>query len=438
MTSKGNSSLNYLEGIIYRRCCIFLFAVLFTGGATFAQKQYNFYYGKVLESGTKKGMPGVNLAVEGSRIGTVTDKTGAFSFFIDSVPATLVVSYIGFETKTVLLDATSFSLTLYLNRKATDLQEVEIKAHALEPFFKDEHYSVLDYETDSSMVYLLIYRNYISKSELICKSIYGDTVATSLPFYFKPDKLFKDCLGVLHVLSRDSGFQVYRQGDRIHLVHPVNLKKFDDVLKNCVAATPDVLFFKKVTNRELAVEYFGVNRKTLIRSSIAQVKDEKKMKMLRRNEEDAALMARSLQPDGRDDFVTWNYVHKILYRPVKSALYRIGNYTCIFNIPEQQIEFYDSAGNFSYKLVMKTNLIRDGRWTGDVMVDEVTGKVYSTFIQNGTYHVYEINVNSGVLKKRISLVHFYPQKIKVYNSFIYYLYDVAGNPDNKMLFRQKF
>jgi hypothetical protein len=205
-----------------------------------------------------------------------------------------------------------------------------------------------------------------------------------------------------------------------------------------VAATPDVLFFKKVTNRELAVEYFGVNRKTLIRSSIAQVKDEKKMKMLRRNEEDAALMARSLQPDGRDDFVTWNYVHKILYRPVKSALYRIGNYTCIFNIPEQQIEFYDSAGNFSYKLVMKTNLIRDGRWTGDVMVDEVTGKVYSTFIQNGTYHVYEINVNSGVLKKRISLVHFYPQKIKVYNSFIYYLYDVAGNPDNKMLFRQKF
>jgi hypothetical protein len=422
---------------IQRKCLICILLLHFVVPASVAQKRYNFYYGKVIEAGTKSGMPDVNLSIEGSRIGTVTDKTGAFSFFIDSLPATLIVSCIGYETKTIFLDATSFSLMLYLTRKATELQEVEIKAKVNEAFFKDNHYAVLDYEIDSNLVYLLIYKQYLSKAALICKDLYGDTVATSFSFYFKPDRLFKDCLGTLHVLSHDSGFQVFLQGKQLHLIHPVNLKKFDDVLKHCVAATPEVLFFQKVTDHGLGVEYFGVNRKTLLKNTISRVTDEKKMKMLRRNEEDAQWLGKKTQPDGRDDFVTWNYVHKILYRPIKTALYRIGGYTCIFNTPDQQIEFYDAMGNFSYKLALKTSNVDDGRWSGDIVADDVTGKVYTVFTSNGTYSVYEININNGMLKKRLTLFHLYPQKIRAYNGWIYYLYDVAGDPDNKMLYRQK-
>ncbi|MCX6269060.1 MAG: carboxypeptidase-like regulatory domain-containing protein [Bacteroidetes bacterium] len=419
-------------------CWIFLLPASYTGNHAFAQKQYNFFYGKVYQAGTKSVIPNVNLAIEGSRIGTVTDKTGSFSFFIDTIPATLVVSCVGFETKTILLDATSFSLTLYLSKKATELQEVEIKANVHEAFFKDVRYAVLDYELDSNMVYLLIFKRYLSKSELICKSIYGDTIATSAPFYFKPERLYKDCLGNLHVLSHDSGFQVFRQGSQLHLIHPVNLKKFDDILKNCVAATPDILFFQKVTDHSMGVEYFGVNRKTLLVNPIAQLRDEKKLKMLRRNAKDAQLLANTTHPDSRDDFVTWNYVHKILYRPMKTSLYLIDGFTCIFNTPEQQMEFYDSTGKYSYKLALKTAKIRDGQWTSEILTDERSQKVFTTFVSNGQYSLYEIDLNTGMMKKRQTLFHYYPEKIKVYNYFVYYLYDVPGNADNKMLYRQKF
>jgi hypothetical protein len=422
----------------FRYFRIFILLLYLAGSASVAQKQYNFFYGKIFEAGKKTGISGVNLAIEGSHIGTVTDKTGAFSFFIDSLPATLIVSYIGFETKTILLDATSFSLTLYLSRKATELQEVEIKANIQEAFFKDDHYAVLDYETDSNMIYLLIFRNYLSKSELICKNLLGDTVATSAPFYFKPERLFKDCLGVMHVLSHDSGFQVMRQGKEFHLIYPVNLKKFDNVLKNCVAATPEVLFFKKITDRGLGVEYFGVNRKTLLISAVTQIKDEEKLKMLRRNPNDAQLLGSAMHPNSREDFLTWNYVHKILYRPIKTSLYRIGDYTCIFNTIEKRMEFYDHTGSFSYKLALKIDQVNDGKWTNDILIDETDGKVYTVFSRNGTFSVYEININTGILKKRLSLLHLYPRKVKIYNGWVYYLYDVAGDPDNKMLFRQKF
>ncbi|MEI7660706.1 MAG: carboxypeptidase-like regulatory domain-containing protein [Bacteroidota bacterium] len=403
-----------------------------------AQQHYHFFYGKVFEQGTKSPVANANLSVSGSRVGTVTDKHGAFSFYIDTIPGTLVISYVGFETKTILLDETSYSLTLYLNRKASELHEVEIKASLNEPFFKSEHYAVLDYEIDSNMVYLLIFRDRLSRAELICKNPYGDTVAVSAPFGFTPERLFRDCLSNMHVLGHDSGFQVFRQGNRLHLIHPVKLKKFEDVLKNCVAATPEVLYFQRSTEHGLGVEYYGVNKKTMMKQAIARIRDEKKTKMLRRNADDALLLGSSRPPDSRDDFVTWNYVHKILYRPIKTSLYRIGSYICIFNTPDRQMEFYDSLGNFSYKLALEIDKVKDGRWTNDILVDETSGTVYTTFVRNGTCSLYRIDLNSGALRKRVSLDHDYPEKVRVYNNFAYYLYNIPGDPDNKMLYRQKF
>ena len=415
-----------------------MIALLLAGAAAHAQTRYHFYYGKVYDQGTKRPLPNVNLLLAGSKTGTVTDKSGSFSFYADSIPATLVVSYIGFQTKTVLLDETSFSLSLYLSREARELEEVEIKANANEPYFRDEHYAVLDYELADSMVYLLIYRQRMSRSELICKNLTGDTVARSDPFTFTPVRLFHDCLGTLHVLSRDSGFQVYRHGKRLDLIHPVKLKKFEDVLKNCVASTAEILYFQKVTDRGLGVEYYGVNKKNLVRHSISNVKDEKKLKMLNRSAEDNFWLGNTKQPDSHEDFITWNYVNKILYRPIKTTLYRVGGFICIFNTPEHQMEFYDSIGNYSYKLALRVDKISDGRWTDDILVDATDGRVYTTFLRNGICSLYSIDLNSGNLKKRLSLEHSYPQKVQIYNGWVYYLYNVPGDADNKMLFRQKF
>ena len=101
------------------------------------------------------------------------------------------------------------------------------------------------------------------------------------------------------------------------------------------------------------------------------------------------------------------------------------------------MEFYDITGNFSYKLALKIDKVNDSHWTNDILIDQVSGKTYTVFTRNGTYTIYEINLNSGMLNKRLSILHLYPRKVRVYNGWVYYLYDVAGDQDNKMLFRQK-
>jgi len=170
---------------------------------------------------------------------------------------------------------------------------------------------------------------------------------------------------------------------------------------------------------------------------IRKVVDERKQRMLRRNKEDRMFIASGGHiPESRDAFVNWNYTNKILYRPVKTTLFRIGRYTCIFNNPAKTIEFYDNEGQFSYKLALQTDSVREGRWVGDILTDPFTNFVYTAFISNGSVSLYEIDLNSGKLIKRTVLYHPFPQKIKVYGRRAYYLYDVAGRADNKMLFRQ--
>jgi hypothetical protein len=129
-------------------------------------------------------------------------------------------------------------------------------------------------------------------------------------------------------------------------------------------------------------------------------------------------------------------VHKILYRPVKSALYKVNNFICIFNIPVKQLEFYDLDGNFSYKLKINIEFIKEGRWSGDIFLDENQSKIYTTFLKSTGTGLYRIDINTGELHKILTIIHPYPQKIRIYRDQIYYMYDILGDPDNKTLYRE--
>jgi CarboxypepD_reg-like domain len=433
-----------------------LLAVFLSWEPADGQVHYRFYYGKVFISDSREPLTNVNISFERSKMGSVTDQKGAFSFYVDTIPIFMIVSHLGYKTKRILLDGTSNSMTLYLEREIRELKEVEIRANRIEPFFKDEHYNLRDYEIDSGLVYLLIYRNRISKEELICKNLEGDTIARSGLLLFTPTSLFKDCLGYLHVIGTDSVFQVYRKGKVLLMIHSVGMAKFNDVLANCIASTDQVLFFKKMINLGQGVQYFGIDRITKKRQVLTQVVDEQKMKMLRRNPEDTWSLISS-QPDylsqlndmerdeamsrdeltrARKEFNAWNFTHKILYRPVKTALYKIGNFICIFDIPAKQLEFFDTEGNFSYKLKIDVEVIKEGRWSGDIFLDESQSKVYTTFLKSSGTGLYRIDLNTGDLHKILTLIHPYPQKIRIYKDQVYYMYDILGDPDNKTLYRQ--
>ncbi|MBL6950428.1 MAG: carboxypeptidase-like regulatory domain-containing protein [Bacteroidales bacterium] len=403
-----------------------------------SQGQNFYFYGKVIDRETRHPIPSVNISFTGTDLGTSTSIQGEFSFFIDTIPVYMIVSHLGYETQRIWLDNTSASITIMLKQQAKTLREVEIKAeYEPELFFKDTQYSVLDYTVDSNRVYMLIFRFRRAESELLCLSVSGDTASGSGSLPFRPTRLFHDCLGYIHVLSHDTAYQVFRDSTILRLIYPAEIDRFRKTLFDCVASSGDLLFFRKLSRNQQGVEFYHINRKTSRKKHLTFANDEAKMKMLRRNRDDNALMMMSRIPESREAFQQWNWVKKVLYKPNTSTLHKIDDMLCVFNTADYTLELYTLMGEFTSKLKLQVQETNAGRWTTEIYIDDIERKAYTSFIKNGRMTLYRVDLNTGELKRVTSSRHMFPQKVRVHNNFLFYLYDIPGQGDNKHMFRQK-
>ncbi len=415
-----------------------LFLLFFFSATSVAQRQNRYFYGKVIDRETRSPVSSANITFTGTDLGSSTNSKGEFSFFIDTIPVYMTVSHLGYEPQRIWLDNTSASIMVMLKLQAQMLKEVEIKAeNEPELFFKDTQYSVLDYTVDSNKVYMLIYRFRRAESELLCLSVSGDTASSSGSLPFRPDELFHDCLGHIHVLSHSTAYQVFRDSSILRLIYPTEIERFRKTLSDCVASTADLLFFRKKSRNKLGVEFYTINRLTSQRQHLTNANDEEKMKMLRRNPYDNTLVMMGSIPDGREAFQEYSWVKKILYKPNTSTLHKIDDILCVFNTADYTLELYTLGGEFTSKLKMQMQDTHDGRWTTEIYIDDIGKKAYTSFLKNGRMTLYRIDLNNGDLKRIASTSHLYPQKVKVHNNFLFYLYDIPGEGDNKHMFRQK-
>ncbi|WP_192348670.1 SusC/RagA family TonB-linked outer membrane protein [Algoriphagus sp. Y33] len=75
-----------------------------------------------------ESLPGVNILVKGSLVGTVTDINGAFTLDVPEGSNILVVSYVGYISKEIDISAGGDNLTIYLDPSFEGLQEVVVTA----------------------------------------------------------------------------------------------------------------------------------------------------------------------------------------------------------------------------------------------------------------------------------------------------------------------
>src|SRR6476646_5814673 len=108
--------------------CIFF--LLGTIGASFAQEKIT---GKVIDGVTKEGLPGASVTIEGTTSGTTTNVDGEFSLATSSSSVKLIVNYIGYKTKEVVVsnikgvkDLGSISL----EATSTSMSEIVVTANS--------------------------------------------------------------------------------------------------------------------------------------------------------------------------------------------------------------------------------------------------------------------------------------------------------------------
>ncbi|HLK28356.1 MAG TPA: TonB-dependent receptor [Puia sp.] len=109
-----------------RTCYLWMLIFFFIIGAADAQQLIK---GKITDGSTQLGLPGVSVTVKNSVNGAFTDQRGRFEFHTNaSLPITLIVSSIGYETKEIPVTDAAQKIDLSLMTASSLGQEVVVSA----------------------------------------------------------------------------------------------------------------------------------------------------------------------------------------------------------------------------------------------------------------------------------------------------------------------
>jgi len=106
-------------------------------GSTFAQSTIS---GVVTGADDGQGIPGVNVVVDGTTQGTITDMDGNYSLSVDETAVSLVFTFVGYDAQTVDINGQT-QINIILNPTLTALNEVVVTAMGISREKKSLAYS---------------------------------------------------------------------------------------------------------------------------------------------------------------------------------------------------------------------------------------------------------------------------------------------------------
>jgi hypothetical protein len=426
--------------------------------------------GTVFDQSSGTVLENVNIRVKGTYNGTTSDELGHFRITLEGLPATLIVSHIGYETQAVPFTLKpADEVSIYLVPRAQELPEVTVVTKKIDTVYADEHYSVLDYELTPGGIMLLIFRYRLSRSELLLTSRSGESLASLTLLPEKPTGLFGDCLGNVHLVTKERVYQIFPVGDTLKLLYPTDIDLFVNTMKNCLFELQGRMFFRMTGINDLEVNYYSIDTATRERKMFRVIRDEFKLNLLARNPEDYSALIRSytnpMESDWSDFKVNPGYISDsysveftdrfnrlAYYSPVYAPMAKLKDVMCIFNHPGGVVELYEPSGALlrtvpiAYHSPPKKTfygsllLAASGKekWLNLVKTDPTAGKAYAIFLRpNGVQLLKEIDLQTGELTSPVELPYAFPEKINLDNGFVYFLYWTKGTNDRKKLFRMK-
>ncbi len=396
----------------------------------------------------------VNITINGTKQGTISDKMGRFSLTLEKIPASVTLSCIGYET--VYYDIAKFSpkpLEMIMRPKVYSLKEVEIPSKKFNYVFRDNDYSVLDYEILDDNLLLLIFRYQLKRCELILLTLAGDTLIIAPVPELKPKCLYKDFLGHVHYISTPgNAFQCY---------HDDSLKQFGFIYKT----TYDSLrmmsqpFLFSAADRVYFQEYtpdgFGKNigyydkehHKEYIRFMSGETTRKKYNDDLTfysrwNNQLEASDPNSPARVTG--DEIRANKLFN--YQKINAPFVKLGEKNlAVFNFPEDVIELMDPKGkvyrtvpitfhkehdeNLLASLLTAIVPVSELKWRGKILADEYYRNVYTVFEKNGMVQIRKIDLETGNLTRSYDLPFPFPEKIQIYKGDAYFLIKTDGVND---------
>jgi len=417
----------------------------------FAKSQTHVLKGIIIDDLSQKPVQGVTIKVERSKTGTFTDRNGRFTLPLKKLPVTLQLTAIGYET--MMLDITRYvsdTVRIPLKSQIYMLEGVAISASPVIPVFKDDHYSVLDYEIMDDNLLLLVYRYRLKRSQLVLLTRLGDTLDyTDAPE--TPSKLYKDALNNVHYVTQSGkAYQCFFYAGAKKLIFPY-IENYDSLfllMKNYSFSIGSRLYFQEYSPDGF-ISSIGYWQSSKGKHYTRFIRDEE---MIWRMKDDLRAIKAGFGSLPADNM--------FYYKKINAPLYKFGDdRMLLFNFPNDSIEILDTGTNiisgvpitfhkeeelnFGNQLghvfdnIGKSFISGKDKWGKNILMDVPAEKAYTYNIKNGIYHLKQINLYTGELDDCKSIPYIFPKKVQIYKGEVYFLYKGLGEKDKWKLLKMK-
>ncbi len=387
---------------------LILIFVIFLGLSVFAQETYK---GKIInENG--QGIARVHVWIDGTTIGTITNKKGEYSLPIDAFPVHIHISHLSYISKELILkNEKEFIKPIRLEALIYTLPTASVSDSKVNDLTKSYWYDISDFEIYQDHILLLAYQWKRKQNPwLIMLNAYGDTLWSS--YLGRDGELYKDCLGKIHLVNKKAAYQIFIEEDSFQLYPAVSIKDFEEQLKPCIASHETKIYLEQYTYANQVLNYFEADLADTSVHIVASVSDDRSKRWLY----DDAMGISPLRNEHEQRFE-----ELFFYDPIYAPLIKQGDTTIIFDFVNDEIGIFNS--DFETISVVDIDFHHSLKWKEKLFVDETTQKVYCMFRRGGFHYLHEINLWTGKLSAAIDIPKFtFIGKVRIHDGYAYFLY----------------
>ena len=407
--------------------------LIFSSITLYSQTKSYIITGHVVDSLSQKPISNIHIISVKNNIGVITDDRGFFEMIIPITPITLEFSFVGYYTKRKRIHITSDTIIIVnLVSKTYELNEVAILSDNNTYNSQINNYTILDYDFIGDSVLVLQKRRSVGGiPSLVLLDRNYDTLLYNIDIPRGSNKIFKDCLNSYHITTKDSAYQIVFNYDSILFYQSLDIHWFYEILNNCLFKKGGDIFFEYPIYQGYGHEIIFINERNKIRNVFIKYVDTESLSSLAENISDISsyYYLHSVVNSSTNDSATISHIHNFNRdsryvrdfenQPIENSICLVDDTIFYFNYYESKIQSFSSINNLPIEVDIDYQNM-DG-WGDNILIDQVTDKIYSMIKTKANYQVYLIDTDLGKLDYITKISIFNSENIKINNGFIYYL-----------------
>jgi len=195
-------------------------------------------------------MQGVMITYDTSQTKTITDIDGTFKFKRHN-KGSITFTYIGYNNYEVTPDFSQGNDTLQLFIKlkpsATSLIPFEVSSNRIKTILNANAVNVIDYKPFSKFTLIL---NTHKGDRLLSFSVNNEITKEYDISAIKAKSIFEDCFGYLHLLTKDTAYQIEITDASVEIIGKIDLNTFQSTLMPCIGDFRSGMVFGNYTNHQ--------------------------------------------------------------------------------------------------------------------------------------------------------------------------------------------